>query len=145
MNTVEDNRRDWLMQLIEQAGSIAALNVQLGRDRTDATLSQIKNRSTHAKTGKPRSMGPKLAREIEEKLRLPHGSMDNPTHKAEAPAESQLKVQEPTAQYTVMELRWPFRDISPAEWASIPVNTRMGLELQIRALLPSVSRQMQAA
>jgi hypothetical protein len=37
MKTVEENRRDWLVALIDQHGSIAALNIKLDRDRTYKT------------------------------------------------------------------------------------------------------------
>lgn len=78
VQTVDETRRQRLQQLLEKYGSLAALNIALDLDRTDATLSQIKNRSPHSRTGKPRSMGDDLARKIEARLGLPAGWMDTP-------------------------------------------------------------------
>jgi len=78
MKTISEIRRANLLTLIDRAGTIADLNESIGLDRTDATLSQIKNRSPHSRTGKPRSMGDDLARKIEARLGLPAGWMDTP-------------------------------------------------------------------
>ncbi|EHQ4619954.1 hypothetical protein KQ096_002510 [Salmonella enterica] len=78
MQTIEEIRRDWLLELIRQYKTIANLNIALGRTRTDATLSQLKNKAADSKSGRPRGMGSPLAREIEEKLGLEHGSLDHP-------------------------------------------------------------------
>ena len=83
MHTIDETRRQRLTMLLEKHGSIAALNDAIGLARTDATLSQIKNRSPHHKTGKPRAMGDDLARKIEERLTLPAGWMDTPPSYAE--------------------------------------------------------------
>lgn len=77
MKTIEEIRREWLTRLIEQHRSIANLNVALGRAKTDATLSQIKNKAVDSKSGNPRNMGSPLAREIEEKLGLEIGALDH--------------------------------------------------------------------
>jgi len=69
-------RQKNLLYLIEQYGSIARLNLALGRPKKDATLSQVKNFAKHHKTNKPREMGVALARSIEEKLNYPLGWMD---------------------------------------------------------------------
>jgi hypothetical protein len=78
MKTAAENRLEWLELLIQKAGSIALLNVALGRDRTDATLSQIRSKSLHTTTGAPRKMGDKIARGIECVLKMPCGTLDNP-------------------------------------------------------------------
>jgi hypothetical protein len=78
MQTIDETRRQRLKMLIDKHGSIAALNELLGLSRTDATLSQIKNRSVHSKTGTPRAMGDPMARKIEAALNLPDGWMDTP-------------------------------------------------------------------
>lgn len=67
MKTIEEIRLDWLSRLIERHGTIAALNEALGRARTDATLTQIRNMAPNTRSGKVRNMGSELAREIEEK------------------------------------------------------------------------------
>ena len=69
--------------LIDEHGSLAALNDKLEMDRTDATLYQIKNKSPHHKTKKPRAMGDELARRIEVALGLEVGWMDTPPSLAE--------------------------------------------------------------
>lgn len=98
--------------LIDELGSLAALNDKLERPRTDATLSQIKNQSPHHKTGKPRSMGEDLAREIEMKLSKPEGWMDTPPSLAEqfghsGPLDkiaSLMAAMEPEMQYRVVRM-----------------------------------------
>ena len=84
MQVISETRISRLNMLITQhGGSLANLNVALGLDRTDATLSQIRTRAPHSKTGKPRSMGDELARKIEERLHLAAGWMDTPITYAE--------------------------------------------------------------
>lgn len=78
MQTVEEIRREWLFELIRRHKTIANLNLVLGRSKTDATLSQIKNQAVDSKSGNPRNMGSPLAREIESKLSLEPGSLDHP-------------------------------------------------------------------
>lgn len=62
MKTIAEIRRDNLMILIGEQGSMAALNEKIGLVRTDATLSQIKNQSPDSKTGVPKAMGDAFAR-----------------------------------------------------------------------------------
>lgn len=76
MKTVSQIRRENLLLLLEQHGSLANLNEKLELPRTDATLSQIKNQSTTSR-GKPKMMGDTIARRIECALNLPQGWMDN--------------------------------------------------------------------
>jgi hypothetical protein len=98
--------------LVERHGSLAALNEALDMPRTDATLSQIKNQSPHAKTGKPRSMGDDLARKIEAKLGLTPGWMDTPPSYAELNGETDpiskalgiLRAMEPELRYQAVRL-----------------------------------------
>lgn len=78
MQTVFETRRIRLRQLIAQYKTIAALNVKLGWEETNARLSQIQNRSIRSDRGTPYEMGDTTAREIEEALRLPTGWMDTP-------------------------------------------------------------------
>jgi hypothetical protein len=78
MKTIGEIRRDNLLLLVAEHGSIAALNVRLHLARTDATLSQIKNKSPDSKTKAPKSMGDAIARRIEKELELEVGWMDNP-------------------------------------------------------------------
>lgn len=78
MQTIDETRRQRLDMLIKKHGGIAPLNEAIGLARTDATLSQIKNKSVHSKTGTPRAMGDSLARRIEVSLSLSLGWMDTP-------------------------------------------------------------------
>lgn len=76
MKTIGEIRRDNLLLLLDEYKSLANLNDQLGMTRTDATLSQIKNKNmTHR--GEPKMMGTALARRIELDLKLQGGWMDN--------------------------------------------------------------------
>lgn len=84
MQTVSETRLLRLQMLVkEHNGSLASLNEAIGLARTDATLSQIRTRAPHSKTGKPRVMGDDLARKIEERLSLEAGWMDTPPSHAE--------------------------------------------------------------
>lgn len=84
MQTISETRLARLAMLVKKhGGSLAELNEAIGLDRTDATLSQIRTKAPHSKTGKPRVMGDDLARKIEEKLSLGNGWMDTPPSFAE--------------------------------------------------------------
>jgi hypothetical protein len=112
VQTIAETRRQRLQMLTEQYGSLAALNEKLGLARTDATLSQIKNKSAHHKTGKPRSMGDDLARKIEAAFDLPEGWMDTPPSYAELHGEPDpmtmamelMQAMEPEARYQAVRL-----------------------------------------
>lgn len=78
MQTVFETRRARLKQLIEQHGTIVALNVAIGWESTNTRLSQIHSRSKRSDRGTIYEMGDATAREIEEKLQLPTGWMDTP-------------------------------------------------------------------
>ena len=73
--SVFDIRRDNLIKLAKKQGSIAEINVALGRKRADAYLYAIvaKTRNTR---GKIKNLGEQMARQIETALRLPPGYMD---------------------------------------------------------------------
>ncbi|MFS1584148.1 MAG: hypothetical protein ACL7AY_16215 [Candidatus Arsenophonus phytopathogenicus] len=90
MKTIEEIRREWLIELIQQYKSIANLNIALDRAKTDATLSQIKNQATDSKSRNPRNMGSPLAREIEEKLGLEVGSLDHEKHISSTPQQQKI-------------------------------------------------------
>lgn len=92
VNTIDETRRARLEMLVKQAGSLAALNESIGLARTDATLSQIRNRSAHSTTGAPRHMGDPLARRIEQALSLERGWMDTPITYTELHGEDDPRV-----------------------------------------------------
>lgn len=145
MKTVSDNRREWLEHLIDRHGSISALNMALDRVKTDATLSQIRNKSTHNRTGAPRTMGEKIAREIEAKLGLTHGTLDGPAppSKLEVTGSSSHRGKEPPALDS--EMPWPFLSVSQDEWNRIPFAARQILELQIKSVAASLGNRKAAA
>lgn len=72
--TIDEIRRENLLALIDRYKSIAEFNVALGRRRNDPTFALIKNRQLNR--GKPRVMGDKIARGIEDRLGLSSGWMD---------------------------------------------------------------------
>ena len=76
MRPVSEIRRENLELLIEEEGTIPALNEKLGRRRNDPSLSFIRAQSVRSSTGKPYLMGDKMARDIESKLHLGRGWMD---------------------------------------------------------------------
>lgn len=76
VKVVEEVRRERLLELREEFGSLAELNEALGFTRTDSTLSQIINRSANSKTKTPKTMGSPLARDLEAAAKKPRGWMD---------------------------------------------------------------------
>lgn len=82
MISIRDIRRDNLQRLVERYDSMKSLNEIL--DRKDNHLTQILNQSMNTATGKPKQMGDRLARDIEKKLNLGFGWMDQ-DHSAEPP------------------------------------------------------------
>ena len=108
MQTVTETRLVRLQMLVKKhKGSLADLNEAIGLVRTDATLSQIRTKAPHSKTGKPRVMGDDLARKIEERLSLEAGWMDTPPSYAELHGEEDPR----TKAWQLMEAlppdQWP--------------------------------------
>lgn len=89
MKSSSEIRKENLNFLIEKYGSIANLNTALERKRTDATLSQIRKGLTHSGSDKVRVMGDSLARNIENKLSLGYGWMDQ-DHSGDPPEDKNL-------------------------------------------------------
>ncbi len=83
MQTSSEIRRSRLGQLVDRYGSIADLNQALGWPRTDPKLSQIKNNNKRPGRDASYQMGDAMAREIEDRLSLERGWMDNPISAAE--------------------------------------------------------------
>jgi hypothetical protein len=110
MQTISETRLARLTILVRRHGdSLARLNEALGLDRTDSTLSQIRTKAPHSKTGKPRQMGDDLARKIEEKLSLERGWMDTPPSYGE-----RLDDDDPRAKVLLLMERMP-----PDQWATV--------------------------
>jgi hypothetical protein len=113
MQTVHDTRRQRLERLIQQYGSIAALNEALSWPRTDSRLSRIRNENARPdRDGKVFQMGDNIAREIEATLNLGTGWMDTPPSLSEQYAKSEpmermaslMAVMEPEMQYKVVRM-----------------------------------------
>jgi len=114
MQTVEETRRERLLLLIKNEGSLSNLLEKLGLARTEnSRLSRIANANIrHDRGGKPYVMGSPMAREIETKLGLETGWMDTPPGPAEAYGVSQplermaalFAVMEPEMQYKVVRM-----------------------------------------
>lgn len=108
MRTIEAIRRARLQLLRKEFGSVAALNRKLGRLDRDATLGQLLNDTPGTKSGKIKAMGSPLARDIEEKLKLPVGWMDNDPDMVGSP--------------------WPFETLTPAQFAQASPEIRRAAE-----------------
>jgi len=80
MQTCEEIRRTKLKMLVEKHGGMANLCQLLGYARNEtATLTRILNANVrHERGDKTYNMGDAMARQIEEKLSLERGWMDNP-------------------------------------------------------------------
>lgn len=108
MQTISETRLTRLAMLVKKhGGSLAALNEAIGLDRTDATLSQIRTKAPHSKTGKPRVMGDDLARKIEEKLSLGLGWMDTPPSYAELHGEEDPRTKVLLLMESMPPDQWP--------------------------------------
>ena len=112
MQTVQETRRQRLGILKERYGRWVDLNSALGWESTNARLSQIHSGTLRSDRGTPYTMGDDTAREIEHKLDLPTGWMDNPPSPIEsygmtAPLERMAElfaVMEPEMQYKVVRM-----------------------------------------
>ena len=90
MRTVEEIRRANLQVLVDQHAGMANLCEKLGYARNEtATLTRILNANVrHDRGGKPYNMGSPMAREMEDKLQLELGWMDNVHNREQEPAQS---------------------------------------------------------
>lgn len=74
MQTVADARRANLEALVVECGTLDQVAASIGS--SPIYLSQIRNRTPDAKTGRPRDMGSQLARRLELAFKKPVGWMD---------------------------------------------------------------------
>lgn len=112
MKTVEEVRLERLRMLVEDFGSLAALNRATGKTERDSTYSQILNRSLASNTGRPKTMGSSMARQIERSLGKPKGWMDT------SPSQSASS--------------WPFSSISLNDIERLSEGDRRDLETTIK-------------
>lgn len=101
VQTIEDIRHANLLRLLQELGGgnargqIAKLADLTGRSHSQ--ISQLKNRSAHSGSGKPRNIGPEMAREIEAACGKPRGWMDTSQLAAQEPAGRWLESQHANA------------------------------------------------
>lgn len=84
MRTIGEIRRENLELLIEEAGTLDAV-AEKGETH-QVYLSQIRNRASDAKTGRPRELGTVVARRLETKFGKDRGWMDEPHYPSPRPA-----------------------------------------------------------
>ncbi|MNV51647.1 Peptidase S24-like protein [compost metagenome] len=82
MQKIEEIYRARLRMLVEEAGTQRALADRI--QKSAAQISQWLNGSPDSKTGKPRSMDRRTAREIERRFPKPDGWMDQPVGSVQA-------------------------------------------------------------
>jgi hypothetical protein len=86
---IEDIRHANLLLVLDELGggnprnSLAKLAELTGKSHSQ--LSQLKIRAAHSKTGNPRTIGPKMARDIEAAVHKPRGWMDTEHNTAAEP------------------------------------------------------------
>ncbi len=122
MKTVEEIRVARLRMLIQEHGSAAALNRAAGRNERDSTLSQILTGAPNSKTGKPKTMGSDLARDLEIATNKPRGWMDNPPDDDEDLAATEQPAAASRAE------QWPFTSIARSDVEKLPADDRSKLE-----------------
>lgn len=86
MQRIEEIYRARLLLLVQMKGKGRQRILAELIDKSPAQLSQWINASKDSKTGQPRSMDKKTAREVEKKLGLPQGWMDQPVTETESEA-----------------------------------------------------------
>ena len=74
MKPAEQNRRENLCALVDEYGGTSNLGKVV--DRPESQISQLVHAKVHTQSGKPRTMGPKLARYFEKCTGKPDGWMD---------------------------------------------------------------------
>lgn len=109
MKTVAAIRQANLQRLAVELGSLDA--VAALADTNPVYLSQLRNASRDSRTGRPREMGPALARRIEVAAGKPEGWMDH----------QHLDAGEPKAAYTVAQglSHTPAHTASHVDWGAV--------------------------
>jgi hypothetical protein len=88
MKTIEEIRHENLMALIDEAGGINHFAARVKKSHSQ--VSQLVNKSPESKTGKPKSVGSKQAREIEREFGKETGWLDHEKLDQEAQVFKQL-------------------------------------------------------
>lgn len=83
MQTIDQIRHARFLELLAEAGSNKAMADRLGV--TSAQISQLKTRSLHSTSGRPRTIGDEQARKMEQAFNKPTGWMDTLPLPADGP------------------------------------------------------------
>lgn len=83
MKTVDDWRRENLKKLVEKHGGTASFALKI--DKSSSQISQWVNASPDSKTGKPRNLSSRSAREIERLMGMHVGELDKASHPDDTP------------------------------------------------------------
>jgi hypothetical protein len=108
MKTISEIRRQRLQILLSEDGlTYAEMNARLGRNRRDATLSQVAKAAPNTSTGTPRAMGDAQARRLETVFGKPHGWFDlDPDIERSQPAAAAAILHTSSANLPLVP--WPF-------------------------------------
>jgi hypothetical protein len=109
--------------LVKERGSITALNKATGKQERDSTYSQILNGSISSATGRPKEMGPAMARKIERATGLPEGWMDT----------------DPISGNEI----WPFSAISSERFKALPERLKGRIEERALAIIEEWEQEKQ--
>lgn len=135
MKCIGDIRRERLAQLRDELGGIsfADMNDKLGRNRRDATLSQVAAAAPNSASGRPRQMGDDQARAIETAFGKPAGWMDR-----DPDFERLLQqINAPQGASNVASyVSWPFSSVRPEHWRTLTPEQKTAVEQLIVSLAP---------
>lgn len=128
MKTVEEirvDRLEWVKR--DRQWNTQQLADAIGKQH--AQVSQILTGAKHSKTGKPRTLGSKLAREIELKLGLADGLLDSPVVGAESGSSQAQTLSYPTD--TI-----PYNEPPTLDWRELKLGR---IEERFRTQMPDAS------
>lgn len=143
MSTTADIRRQNLINLIDEFGTQEAVAARAATSQV--YISQLRTSAPDSKTGRPREIGPRLARKLERGCGKPDGWMDVAHTGGQAQqaisvtpkAVAGHAVEDFSRPYIVpaAAAAWPFTLFSYAEWLSLPDKTRDSFENEIAGAL----------
>lgn len=146
MSTTAEIRRQNLINLIEEFGTQEAVAARAGTSQV--YISQLRTSARDSKTGRPREVGARLARNLEQGCGKVTGWMDvehvKPTDAGQV--EGALSVTpKDVAGHAVEDFHrpyivqtasvWPFTLFSYSEWLGLPAKTRDSFENEIAGAL----------
>lgn len=133
MKVIGEIRRERLAQLRDELRGIsfADMNDRMGRNRRDATLSQVSQAAPNTRTGRARQIGDDQARDIEKAFGKPHGWMDRDPEIDRLIAQLQAMSDPKSA---ASERTLPFGTIQPEQWQALTQEQRQAVEQLIVSL-----------